>query len=152
MKMEKNLFMSVVNMISVISTLIFLMSGMFIAIFWGPKTVLGLSYIFVIIGMSVVYGILYIPILLSENWNLSKWGSVAMNATYFLLINVSVVVVGFHQDWFDAGNLRMLVGFEVCIILVYVLASVIRWISDFNTASKMNDKLRQIRGVEKKSI
>ena len=69
MKMEKNLFMSVVNMISVISTLIFLMSGMFIAIFWGPKTVLGLSYIFVIIGMSVVYGILYIPILLSENWN-----------------------------------------------------------------------------------
>ena len=147
MKMEKNLFMSVVNMISVISTLIFL-----IAIFWGPKTVLGLSYIFVIIGMSVVYGILYIPILLSENWNLSKWGSVAMNATYFLLINVSVVVVGFHLDWFDAGNLRMLVGFEVCIILVYVLASVIRWISDFNTASKMNDKLRQIRGVEKKSI
>lgn len=150
MKVEKNLFMSIVNMISVIATLIFLISGIFIAIFWGPKTVLDLTYIFVIIGMSVVYGILYIPILLSENWNISKWGSFAMNATYFLLINVSVVVIGFHLDWFDAGNLRMLAGFEVCIILVYVLSSVIRWISDVNTASKMNDKLRQIRGGEEK--
>lgn len=152
MKMEKNLFMPIVNMISVIATLIFLISGIFIAIFWGPKTVLDLTYIFVIIGMSVVYGILYIPILLSENWNISKWGSFALNALYFLMVNVSVVVIGFHLNWFDAGDLRMLVGFEICIILVYLMATVIRWVSACNTANKMNDKLRQIsRGEEKDS-
>ncbi|MBQ0038954.1 MAG: DUF3021 family protein [Treponema sp.] len=142
--MDKKFVINMVNMFSSMVAAIFLFSGIFIAVFWGFDINLGLSYVFAVLGLSFVFTILYIPVKLSEEWNISKGVSIAINALFFLLVNVIVVITGFLLEWFAADDMKMIIGFEVTIIMVYCSITFISWYSARNIANKMNDRLKEI--------
>ncbi len=136
-------FSKAFNMFTWISTMIFIFSGIFIALFWGSHTQLGLSYVFGVLVMSAVFSLVGTPVM-----NMEKAGKKKMalfQALYFLFVNMGVVATGFFLNWFTTENKAMVAGFEVTIIFVYGMLTVIMNVNDRKTANRMNERLKNLR-------
>lgn len=140
--MNRDLLVRTFDLFTRITTMIFLFSGIFIAVFWNPSAKIQLSYIFAVIILSLVLSIFHIPLDVDEK--MSKRKTVILNILFFCIVNVSVTVVGFYLEWFNLENKAMLAGFEITILAVYFGATAITWFFDRNVANKMNDRLKEI--------
>lgn len=140
--MNRDILMRTFDRFAIITTLIFLFSGIFVAVFWGPNARLGLSYVFAVLILSFVLSVAYSPIELDEKMSRKK--RLVLNILFFLLVNVSVAGTGFYLEWFNMENKKMLAGFEFTILTVYAVTMLLTWIHDKQTADKMNDRLRHI--------
>ncbi|UKI55804.1 MAG: hypothetical protein L6V90_00835 [Treponema succinifaciens] len=107
----------IVSMFCVISTGIFLCSGIYCYVCCGADVVLHLSYIFGVFLIALISSILYIPFLKEDEFSRGKL--IALRISYFLIINFLVLIVGYKLDWFIFGNIKMLVGMEITIIVVF---------------------------------
>ena len=67
-----------------------------------------------------------------------------MNILYFLELNIASLVIGFILKWFCLEVISSVVLFELVIIAVYVIVSVINYKIDLNEANEMNKKLNSI--------
>lgn len=140
--MNRDLLVRTFDLFTRITTMIFLFSGIFIAVFWNPSAKIQLSYIFAVIILSLVLSVFHIPLDVDEK--MSKRKTVILNILFFCIVNVSVAVVGFYLEWFNLENKAMLAGFEITILAVYFGATAITWFFDRNVANKMNDRLKEI--------
>lgn len=138
--MRKETFMRIFELFSIITTLIFFFSGIFIAIFWGTKTRLDLSYIFAVILLSFVLSSIYA--LIESDEKMSGRKRLIMNIVFFVIVNASVAVTGFFLEWFNFHNIKMLVGFEFTILIVYGFSMIFSWNIDKSIADRMNDRLK----------
>lgn len=140
--MNRDLLVRTFDLFTRITTMVFLFSGIFIAVFWNPSAKIQLSYIFAVIILSLVLSVFHIPLDVDEK--MSKRKTVILNILFFCIVNVSVAVIGFYLEWFNLENKAMLAGFEITILAVYFGATAITWFFDRNVANKMNDRLKEI--------
>ena len=125
-----------VNMFCVISTGIFLCSGIYCYACCGADVELHLSYIFGVFLIAFISSVLYIPFLKEDEF--SKGKLIALRILYFLIINILVLVVGYKLDWFIFGNIKMLVGMELAVVAVFSIVFLVEYLRSLQEAKKMN--------------
>ena len=126
----------IVNMFCVISTGIFLCSGIYCYACCGADVELHLSYIFGVFLIAFISSILYIPFLKEDEF--SKGKLIALRILYFLIRNILVLVVGYKLDWFIFGNIKMLVGMELAVVAVFSIVFLVEYLRSLQEAKKMN--------------
>lgn len=126
----------IVSMFCVISTGIFLCSGIYCYVCWGADVELHLSYIFGVFLIAFISSILYIPLLKEDEF--SKGKLIALRILYFLIINFLVLAVGYKLDWFKFGNIKMLVGMELTFVVVFFIVMLVEYLKGLQEAKKMN--------------
>ncbi|HAZ97162.1 DUF3021 family protein [uncultured Treponema sp.] len=126
----------IVNMFCVISTGIFLCSGIYCYACCGADVELHLSYIFGVFLIAFISSVLYIPFLKEDEF--SKGKLIALRILYFLIINFLVLVVGYKLDWFIFGNIKMLVGMELAVVAVFSIVFLAEYLRSLQEAKKMN--------------
>ena len=126
----------IVNMFCVISTGIFLCSGIYCYVCCGADVELHLSYIFGVFLIAFISSILYIPFLKEDEFSKAKL--IALRILYFLIINILVLVVGYKLDWFIFGNIKMLVGMELAVVAVFSIVFLAEYLRSLQEAKKMN--------------
>lgn len=126
----------IASMFCVISTGIFLCSGIYCYVCYGADVELHLSYIFGVFLIALISSILYIPFLKEDEFSRGKL--IALRISYFLIINFLVLVVGYKLDWFIFGNTKMLVGMEITIIVVFSIVFLVEYLKGLQEAKKMN--------------
>ena len=110
-------------------------------LFWLPgnasiaiRDVLGIQ----IIGLISAVGNL--PLLTEKE--LSKTRMITYNICYFLLINVSVLVMAYLFHWANFKNVSHILAIEAMVIATYSLVKFIFYRIDSNEANKINEKLK----------
>lgn len=126
----------IASMFCVISTGIFLCSGIYCYVCYGADVELHLSYIFGVFLIALISSVLYIPFLKEDEFSRGKL--IALRISYFLIINFLVLVVGYKLDWFIFGNTKMLVGMEITIIVVFSIVFLVEYLKGLQEAKKMN--------------
>ena len=111
----------IVSMFCVISTGIFLCSGIYCYVCCGADVVLHLSYIFGVFLIALISSILYIPFLKEDEFSRGKL--IALRISYFLIINFLVLIVGYKLDWF---------------IFVFSIVFLVEYLKGLQEAKKMN--------------
>ena len=104
-----------INIFTRVCTAIFVLATIYTTIFFGTGSHFGMSDIWCILLIGAVSAICYIPFVLSIEY--SKRTMIVMQICYFLIINVCVLVIGFKMGWFLTQERKMLIAFEVIIIL-----------------------------------
>lgn len=123
-------------------TTIFIIASVYLYIFWGTQKVFSVIDIFGILIIGFVSAICIIPFMSEKEY--SKKGLLALNILYFLELNIASLVIGFILKWFCFEVISSVVLFELVIIAVYVIVSVINYKIDLNEANEMNKKLNSI--------
>lgn len=57
-------------------------------------------------------------------------------------MNILVLVTVYFLEWFYITELKMTIGIEITIIVVYTFTMIITYILDSHKAEKMNQKLK----------
>lgn len=94
--------------------------------------------------IGLISAIANIPFLIEKEY--SKVALGILNVAYFLVVNISVLVLGYLMGWFSFRIKGSLIGVEIMIIAVYALTKGIFYIIDFNSASKLTKKLKERNG------
>lgn len=139
-------FKKVFDTFCYISTLVFLFSAIYCMIFWGNSVQLKISYVWGVLGISVVDSILYI-FLEAEN-ETSKLKVIFFRVIYFLVANANVLIVGFYLDWFDISNKQMVIGVEIVFLIIYLIITLIEYLRNAKTAELMNKILKSRKEIE----
>ena len=108
-------------------------------VFWGTERIFSALDILGILLIGIVSAICIIPFMSEKEY--SKKGLLALNILYFLELNIASLVIGFILKWFCFEVISSVVLFELVIIAVYVIVSVINYKIDLNEANVMNKKL-----------
>lgn len=139
--MNKEKITLFLNIFTRISTGIFFFSGIYIAIFFGFEPELSVAYIFVILGLSAIFALG--RLLVFQDETASKKIKLIQEICYFCFVNIIVLVVGFFSHWFSLSNVKTVIGMEVTILTVYITTMFITYRIEANTASKLNEKLKE---------
>lgn len=139
-------FKKVFDTFCYISTLVFLFSAIYCMIFWGNSVQLNLSYVWGVLGISVVDSILYI-FLEAEN-ETSKLKVIFFRIIYFLIANANVLIVGFYLEWFEISNKQMVIGIEIVFLIIYLIITLIEYLRNAKTAELMNKILKSRKEIE----
>ncbi len=136
----KKIFAFVFDGFSKIASMIFLFSTIYIEFFWGARTCLETSYLITVLGLSLFYAVLRIPFMFQDTF--SKMKLLAANIIYFAIINATVMLAGYHLEWFNKNSTKSIIGLEATIVLVYIIVTMSYYIKDSNLAEKMNKILK----------
>lgn len=139
-------FKKVFDIFCYISTLVFLFSAIYCMIFWGNSVQLNLSYVWGVLGISVVDSILYI-FLEAEN-ETSKLKVIFFRIIYFLIANANVLIVGFYLEWFEISNKQMVIGIEIVFLIIYLIITLIEYLRNAKTAELMNKILKSRKEID----
>ncbi|MGN0729401.1 DUF3021 family protein [Treponema sp.] len=132
-------FSKVLNIFCLISTGIFLCSGIYCFICWGPDVQLSLSYILGVFLISFFSSVFYIPFFSGREF--SKAALLFFRAVYFLVVNLMVLAVGYKLGWFKIGNGKMIIGMEITVAAVFLIVHVVEYIRGLQEAKKMNVRI-----------
>jgi hypothetical protein len=138
--MNRKLLSILLDVFARIATCIFIFSSIYITIFWGPHTDIGISYVWGVLFIALVCTLARIPLLFTDTF--SKTKIIVSNIVYFVFVNVLVIAVGYYLQWFDPSQRKMIVGIEITIFVVYLMVMVVSYLLDLQTANKMNKKLQ----------
>lgn len=120
-------------------TTIFIIASIYMLIFWGTERIFSALDILGILLIGIVSAICIIPYMSDKEY--SKKGLLFLNILYFFEINIVSLVVGFVRQWFSFEHISTVICFELVIIAVYVIVSLINYKIDLNEANEMNKKL-----------
>ncbi|WP_407398141.1 hypothetical protein [Treponema sp.] len=141
--MNRDFISKLILKFSVINTLVFIFSSLFILVFWGFDVNLNLPYVFGCLGLSFFLALLNCLLEIKDNTSKSK--ALLYNVLFFIMVNASVVSMGLWLKWFDFKDLGMICGFEVTILVVYGIAGFFNWYAGCIMANKMNDRLSKLK-------
>ncbi len=110
-------------------------------IVFGSNARLLLSDIFGILLIGFISAVAYIPFLRKKE--ISKKAMLFLNVIYFLVINISVFIIGFVQHWFLVENKKTIIGLELTFVSVYIIVMVVSFIIDVDNVSRMNELLKK---------
>ena len=127
-------------------TTIFIIASGYVFIFWGTERIFSVIDILGILLIGFVSAICLIPYMGDKEH--SKKGLLTLNILYFIEVNITSVVVGFVRQWFSFERISTVICFELVIIAVYVIVSVINYKIDLNEANEMNKKLKSIQNSD----
>ena len=120
-------------------TTIFIIASGYMLLFWGTERIFSALDILGILLIGFVSAICTIPFMSDKEY--SKKGWLLLNILYFFEVNITSLIVGFVRQWFSFEHIITLICFEIVIISVYVIVSVINYKIDLHEANEMNKKL-----------
>ena len=123
-------------------TTIFIIASGYMLLFWGTERIFSALDILGILLIGFVSAICTIPFMSDKEY--SKKGWLLLNILYFFEVNITSLIVGFVRLWFSFEHIITLICFEIVIISVYVIVSVINYKIDLHEANEMNKKLNSI--------
>ncbi len=138
--MNKKIIQTLVIIFAQVSTAIFVFSSIYISICFGQDVNLDLSYVWGVLFIAFISSIARIPLLGDREF--SKTKMLVANIIYFLFVNILVLVTGYFLEWFYITELKMTIGIEITIIVVYIVTMLIAYKLDSQEAEKMNQKLK----------
>lgn len=123
-----------------VCTFSFIFSSLYILIVFGRYSLLNLNYIWGILLISFVSTVGYIPFLSEKE--LSKVYLILARVIYFILIDASVLFVGYYLQWYMIQEIKTVVGIELSVIASLICIETVSFILDKNKAKSMNEKLK----------
>lgn len=140
---------SIVTLFTRITTGILFVAAVYIHIFWGSDTSLevGLLWQILIVGAICSVGSFLLPFEKMEKGGMSK-GIVLRTILYYLYINITVLGCAFYFGWCDLDDWKMVLGMVAAIAFVFVVVSAVSYWIEYQTAEKMNAKLRERENEE----
>lgn len=129
-----------INIYTRVVSCIFLMISVYVLFLFGSSTI----RLYDVVGVNLIgliSAIAFLPLMPDKE--LSKRKMIIMNAVYFLVINISVFIIGYFLHWFYFKYVQSFITIEIMIIAVYVLTMFISYKVDSNEASKINEKLKE---------
>ena len=134
------LFSVMLNICARVVTFILL----FIAIlrkFFTPdgKLLLSMQDIWGILFIGLVSGVAFGLFYLKKN--MSGREALLTHCAYFLIVNASLSLTGFHLGWFKK-ELPSIALMEAMFTVIYILVTLLVYLLDFNEAKKINEKLQ----------
>lgn len=123
-----------------IAATIFFFSSIYIAVFFGTDVNLSISYVWGVLFISLAATIARIPFFGDKE--ISKAKMLAGNIIYFIFLSILVMVSGYYLQWFHPGENKMIIGLEITIFVIYACVMFISYITDLQTAKKLNEKLK----------
>lgn len=131
------------SLFSRITTGILIFASVYLYIFWGAGEVLSVIVIWELIFNAFICSIGSMLIYSRDNdKEPSKNMLLAKQIICFVYNNAATLVCGFVFGWFRQGDWKMIVGLEICVIVVYTVVDILTYVASSNDAAKMNDRLR----------
>ena len=123
------------------TTLIFICSSTYIALFYGLKVSLSISYIWGVLAISFLTTVSYIPFL--RDREPGKIQLIVSRIIFYIFVNIVVLCVGFYLDWLDTSNWKSIAGIVATVFCVHLVLWIVGYHQDSQTAAKMNEKLHE---------
>ena len=137
---------SMISMFTRITTGVLFVTTVFIQTFWGDDFTFGVEVLWQILMLSLVCAIgtvIILPLRKMGSGEISKHAVLLRFVLQYLFINVVVLSLGFYFEWYDTGNFQQILGMVIAIAFVFVAVTVISYLASYQTARKMNQKLRE---------
>ncbi len=131
----------VLSLFTKITTLVVIVTAIYIMIFWGEGTVLGVKILWQIIFVSGICALGFLILPDSEQKEVSKASMLLRYIALFIYVNIVVMGSGIYFEWFYISNWKMILGMLACIVIVFVIISSVSYFVDNKLAEKMNEKL-----------
>ena len=101
-----------------------------------------------LLSMQDIWGILFIGLVSGVAFglfylkkNMSGREVLLTHCAYFLIVNASLSLTGFHLGWFKK-ELPSIALMEAMFTVIYILVTLLVYLLDFNEAKKINEKLQ----------
>lgn len=134
------LFSVMLNICARVVTLILLFIAILRKLFTPDGTLLlSLQDIWGILFIGLVSGVAFGLFYLKKN--MSGREVLLTHCAYFLIVNATLSLTGFHLGWFKK-ELPSIVLMEAMFTVIYILVTLLVYLLDFNEAKKINEKLQ----------
>jgi len=132
---------SVLAHFSQMSTMIFLVSSIYIHHYQQFECCIDVTYIWGVLLLSFIFAVTYLPHYFDKE--LSKLQFAVFHFFYFIFINFSTLYTGYYLKWFSFKYKGSVIWMEGMIIFIFLLMLLGAYKKDLKQASIMNDRLRQ---------
>lgn len=130
------------NVFSWIATGVTCVTAIYIMIFWGADTNIGVELLWQILLVSAVCSLGSL-ILYNEKKEFSKKEMLVRCCLLFAYVDIIVLTCGFYFQWFYFSSWKMVAGMELCIIAVFAVTMGFSSLAAKKEADAMNKKLRE---------
>lgn len=103
------------------------------------------------VGTDTLWQILQVSVLccagslIYPEHEVSKRVAVILTIAHYIYVNVIVLGCGVWFKWFDVSNIFMVAAMFFLILVIYIVVSVILWKKASDTATLMNERLKEYR-------
>lgn len=132
-----------VDMFFKITTGIIFVAAAYVTVFWGTEGNINFGILWQILGVSALCSLGTLFLICDGGREISKSAMLIRTIMDFLWVNIIVLFCGFQFEWYDSDNWKMIMGMETCIIVVFLLVTLANYFSEYRTAEKMNEKLKE---------
>ncbi len=137
---EKNDIISVmINICTRVVTLIFFIVTLSGCIFNHGEVHYSVRDVFGILLMGVISGLSFSIYLIKKN--MTKKDSIIFQIIHFLILNVTLMVIGLYLNWFEK-EFKSIFSMELMFTFVFLTVTSLVYIFDFNETKKINQKLK----------
>lgn len=134
---------SMLNIFVKITTAVICVTAVYIQLFWGQDTDLTVNVLWQILTVSFLCTIGSSIFPCDGEQEISKRSMLLRTLFCFIFVNVVVLGCGFLFEWFYLSNLKMLLGMEAAIIIVFAAVSSADFYRQYKAAEQMNRRLRE---------
>ena len=136
---------SIITLFTRITTCVLFITAVYIHIFWEDENKLGVENLLQILIVSGIcaLGSLILPFSEMEYNQISKCKLLVHEVAYYLFVNATVLICAYQFHWCTLGNWKQLLGMVVAIALVYAAVTIVSYWIEYQTAEKMNSKLKE---------
>lgn len=131
----------IISLFTKITTLVIIVTAIYIMIFWGEDTILGVKILWQIIVVSGICSLGYLILPDEEQKEVSKASMLLRHIALFLYVNIIVMGSGIYFEWFYTTNWKMILGMLTCIVIVFVIITSVSYFVNNKIAEQMNKKL-----------
>ena len=90
---------------------------------------------------GIISAVAYLPLITDKEY--SKTKMIVINVVHFLIVNITVLSIGYFLKWFTFKNYKTVAGLESMIMLIYAIMVFIEYKIDNCQAVKMNKKIQE---------
>lgn len=141
----KDILSQMINICTRVVTLIFAISTLVVLIFNNSKVNYSLSDVWSVLIIGIISGLAFIIFYIPKK--ISKKLMAFLQFIYFVIINTTVMLIGFHQNWFDTNNKSSVFLMELMFLLVYIIVTILVFVFDIREANKMNKLLAKRKKI-----
>lgn len=127
-----------INMFGRIVTLVVFFSSIYIYFTFGMGEILSVSLLWEELGVSFLTSL---PFFFRDENGKCMYSSILSMVGIFLYINAVVFLAGFVFEWYDLARPMMLVAMFLTILFVYIVATIITYMLDKQSADEINKRL-----------
>ena len=131
----------IISLFTKITTMVIIVTAVYIMTFWGADTVLGVKILWEIILVSGICALGNLILPDSEQKEVSKASMVLRNIGMFIYVNIVVMGCGIYFEWFYLSNWKMILGMLALIAFVFATITSVSYFVDNNVAEQINKKL-----------